>query len=575
MKQKASRLSKIALLCILCLVATSLCALLPLAPAFAPANATSILVAPPSAYDYPATLYDVPAGSGREYFVSSLGDDANDGSFDHPWKTLDKISSTTFLAGDTIRLNRGDIFTGTLILNGRGTAINPITLTHYGTGDRPIILSPDDKSFCLTIPDTAEGFRIIGIEFANGAEGIRITAGKTIPNAYYYIADCYVRDIRRNDNAMLPAPGIGINIMGSVLPYTTANPLTLSDTARDVTVKNCIFTGNDADFSSFGGAYTTNILIDGCTFTRTKYNSVYHCSATNFDITNCVWFDCCVGYFKFGLTCIISGALTGTAGTNAVFNNEFGFTRDSGGNDGCAFDFEWDTDGIIFSNNFAHNGFGEAILMMKEATCKDIEIANNIFYKNVVGSALHGAELALYGKGSGTVHDNIFESVSGVERIHYVRRRGIKTLFSQLAGNTSGLKIKNNSDRNLSSLLSPTPTGTFDPTANTVSFTAPAGAILRYTTDGSIPTENSPIYTGPVTVAKTTVVHCKNFSSALPSITASVFAAKDGRVAPLDPLPPIPTRSPAFPWFAFVFIGLVAVAFTTCAFINKKRRSVK
>jgi hypothetical protein len=79
------------------------------------------------------------------YFSSTTGDDNRSSlqaqSPGTPWKTLDKLN--TFFgnlnAGDVVLLNRGDVFYGSIKANKSGAAGQPITISAYGTGSKPII----------------------------------------------------------------------------------------------------------------------------------------------------------------------------------------------------------------------------------------------------------------------------------------------------------------------------------------------------------------------------------------------------------------------------------------------------
>lgn len=54
------------------------------------------------------------ASGGTTYYVdSTIGDDSNSGtSPETPWKSLDKVTATTFLPGDTILLKSGSVWNG-------------------------------------------------------------------------------------------------------------------------------------------------------------------------------------------------------------------------------------------------------------------------------------------------------------------------------------------------------------------------------------------------------------------------------------------------------------------------------
>ncbi|MCM3746089.1 right-handed parallel beta-helix repeat-containing protein [Paenibacillus pasadenensis] len=75
------------------------------------------------------------------YYVSnSTGNDSNNGtSQSTAWKTMAKVSGITFQPGDRILLKSGDTWNEKLTLKGSGTKASPITITSYGTGNKPII----------------------------------------------------------------------------------------------------------------------------------------------------------------------------------------------------------------------------------------------------------------------------------------------------------------------------------------------------------------------------------------------------------------------------------------------------
>jgi len=70
------------------------------------------------------------------YYVSGLtGDDANDGSKNHPWKTINRVNEEKF-DNSTILFKRGEIFRGTINSYKFQTGL---TFGAYGSGDNPII----------------------------------------------------------------------------------------------------------------------------------------------------------------------------------------------------------------------------------------------------------------------------------------------------------------------------------------------------------------------------------------------------------------------------------------------------
>ena len=90
----------------------------------------------------------VPTGLfAKNYYISADGNDANDGSMENPWMTLVKVSEAAandnnggfIQAGDQILFRSGDTFEGQLVINRSGTADNPISISNYGEGEKPIL----------------------------------------------------------------------------------------------------------------------------------------------------------------------------------------------------------------------------------------------------------------------------------------------------------------------------------------------------------------------------------------------------------------------------------------------------
>ena len=73
------------------------------------------------------------------FYLSSIGNDSNNGTKDNPWKSLSKLSSKQLSPGDSIFFKKAESFYGHLVVNGSGTADKPIVFTSYGSGNQPII----------------------------------------------------------------------------------------------------------------------------------------------------------------------------------------------------------------------------------------------------------------------------------------------------------------------------------------------------------------------------------------------------------------------------------------------------
>lgn len=78
---------------------------------------------------------------GNTYYVSNDGNDENSGlSEKEPLKSFRKVAELELGRGDKILLKRGDIWFEELVLNDiKGEKNQPIVISSYGDGDKPII----------------------------------------------------------------------------------------------------------------------------------------------------------------------------------------------------------------------------------------------------------------------------------------------------------------------------------------------------------------------------------------------------------------------------------------------------
>ena len=80
--------------------------------------------------------------AGTVYYVDATnGNDLNDGLSEvSAWKTIARINSRSFSAGDFILFKRGEEWREQLVISSSGTSGHPITFGTYGSGNKPIIM---------------------------------------------------------------------------------------------------------------------------------------------------------------------------------------------------------------------------------------------------------------------------------------------------------------------------------------------------------------------------------------------------------------------------------------------------
>lgn len=77
------------------------------------------------------------------YYISNSGFDTNDGTSEvTPWRTIEKLNTViSFNAGDSILFKCGDTWNEQLVMPSSGSVGNPIVISSYGTGAKPILSS--------------------------------------------------------------------------------------------------------------------------------------------------------------------------------------------------------------------------------------------------------------------------------------------------------------------------------------------------------------------------------------------------------------------------------------------------
>lgn len=82
------------------------------------------------------------------YYVDyQLGQDTNAGTSPTlAWKTLTRVKAAALQPGDKVLFRRGQTWNGLLTIAASGTQVNPIVISAYGEGERPVLRNPGDAS---------------------------------------------------------------------------------------------------------------------------------------------------------------------------------------------------------------------------------------------------------------------------------------------------------------------------------------------------------------------------------------------------------------------------------------------
>ena len=142
-----------------------------------------------------------------DYYISSSGNDvSNTGlSPSSPWKTIAKANSLfpTLRPGDRILFKRGDVFYGGLRITASGVSGNPIIISAFGTGEKPLITGLTTIS---DWKDEGNGIYSSSVKCQSALEMVLINNVQygmgRFPNTSWLTVDSHTGDISISDSEL-------------------------------------------------------------------------------------------------------------------------------------------------------------------------------------------------------------------------------------------------------------------------------------------------------------------------------------------------------------------------------------
>jgi hypothetical protein len=316
----------------------------------------------------------MPAGATTYYVSESTGNDswtgqaATPSGAAGPWKTLAKASSQMCSAGDQILLKCGDTWDEELHPQGNGTPSNPIVISSYGEGKKPVIDRGDCNKdlFGIHLADQ-EGFKIVGIEFNRCMTGIYGEYSDGCPTKkFIWIEDCYFHDsLLYQHYEDYPRRKIGLGIC--FFSHERDNKIVLTD----ITIRNCVFrrlasgvwTNSPDNFNKAASFIYNfgNMTFEGCLFEEGYQWQLGIRGVAGGAVRDCVTVDVGRNFRAFNG---VAGAMFFRCKEWVFENSEWGFVSiGQGSGDGEAFDFEGNCDNITMRNCLFHDTDGPGFLV--------------------------------------------------------------------------------------------------------------------------------------------------------------------------------------------------------------------
>lgn len=378
---------------------------------------------------------DAPPLVATNYYVSvSEGNNANDGLTPvTPWQDFANLAPLTLAPGDSVNLKRGDTWAASkLTLAGKGTALDPIRLTAYGDGLNPVITGINRTTEPAVVINNASHWVIDSLDLRDAKIGLylRYTGGNldgtgemfgnqdvTVSHCNFQGMDEVWSDVNGNINVVSPYDlswGAGIWVGGAV-PSPPGGPwASTSTTILDgLTVRYCSFQDTSTGVGTnwyfppkFKGRLKNVLLEDlwvtGCENGSTALFHVEGGAQRRVD----TW----MGGDGFYATGTTAGFLE-TMKDFTIEDCEFAFNkRNATANDGVGFDFEGDTENVIFRHNVLHDNDGAGILVLPtQGANVNLQMLSNTLWNNArhpKDSSQNRELIAASGSGSGNFSNN-------------------------------------------------------------------------------------------------------------------------------------------------------------------------
>lgn len=373
---------------------------------------------PTAAYAAPTTYYiDNSAGSNcsNSYSTTSPGT---------PWCDFSNVNGTTFGAGDSILLARGDAWSTGMVLGGTGTAGAYITVGAYGSGARPAISMGSGLNDICIYAANLDYWRFADLDVSHCVAGIAVNY-TSLGHQGLRFDDIYAHDMTNitfGQTSPTPSalPGLHYGTAIYVSSTGTATPTASQWVYRDVRVDGLEATHVDDGFefsaNGFSSAFPSNSARD-----ITVANAYLHdndacplvANTSNFELLDSTFSangSRAQGVGTTGLWFWYSSAFS-------VINSVLGNTPDTSSPDETAMDIEgYDDSGTIRGSYFGGDaGAGVEVLGLNGRPGDhqtNHSIVDSAFSGNYTGSTGQPGSIRLLNQSgitmSGTAQHNLY-----------------------------------------------------------------------------------------------------------------------------------------------------------------------
>jgi beta-glucanase (GH16 family) len=394
--------------------------------------------------------------AGTTYYVSPAGNDSNNGtSPSTPWRTAEKVNSTTFNGGDAVLFEGGKTFTGSLTFtaaNVKSTPSAKFTVGAYGTGKPTITSTSTGANSAAVMVNGVSGFVLqdcilrpgptsarAGVWIQNSSSGAPIAEDITVQRCdvggFHYAptdfgAEIFITGYPGSATGAVKNVKILSNTLHGLNGPTSPDDNGIAGWGNGKNILDVTYRGNlvydiGGSPDKFSGSLGNGILSNGVNGGTVEHNIVHDVGANT---------NTCGG--PGGIWAVSSNAVT------IQFNEVYKVRPANGtypgkGCDWVAYDLDFDVTNSYVQYNYSHDNFGSALLAYSSGTW-----GNNTYRFNV--SERDGNGDATYGGSAVTITHSPAQPIKIYNNTFYIDGRpttGNKKTYALLSNNGSKITL--------------------------------------------------------------------------------------------------------------------------------------
>ncbi len=359
--------------------------------------------------------------NGNDSYTSTQAQDPST-----PWKSLAKLSDffSNIQPGDSILLNRGEIFRGSIIISASGTISSPIIISSYGTGALPVITMPAVTDWTMNTNGVYSVSKQmvpgISIFFEDGKPLVQVASSPDCTDGKWWcdsVSVYYKPDSGTIEDHILTIANIGtvgeyeaaIDLSNGSYSYITIDGIEFDafglgvkafdpgNGTAGLTVQNSVFNYCQSGvFSMENTVINTNATIQNCLFYRNQNAIRIYCRPTESGLSQ----------------------INGTNTACKITGNEMSETGTIDGTTAWTYGPDFEAIGVqnfmngTISNNYIHDGFQSGIILynLNTRSSDNNTISYNRILNNKRGALVFLGDNYIEGKSATYSFNNNFIS---------------------------------------------------------------------------------------------------------------------------------------------------------------------